>query len=307
MLFSFLSLVSAWGGFFALIPFGLKAESFGLGFSNHRHYVEFFVAVQLFMQAFFLEDKSRAVRFFIVPLSVSIVFLSIFFTGARASFLAYMLGVGFLVFCCRDVFWIYVLSFLFSLFFYCIYLYVFFVDASVLGGGSVFREGSSGRLELWGLAFQAWLGSPVFGLGGLGFSTLGNSIAAHPHNLFLQLLSEYGFFGVLFFLIISFFVFWGVLNRKKISLFVSVPLFSLYISSFFGGVLVVPVTQLLFFYLLVSVIFESGARVVRLPGWLGVLVSCCVLGMAFYSYDAPGKRAVPDDAPRFWQKGGLPI
>src|SRR5699024_5743082 len=56
------------------------------------------------------------------------------------------------------------------------------------------RESSSGRFDLWKNAFQSWLQHPILGSGFYQLSDYSNS-SAHPHNLFIQVLTETGLIG----------------------------------------------------------------------------------------------------------------
>lgn len=44
-------------------------------------------------------------------------------------------------------------------------------------------------------AIHAWWSAPWFGVGPMHFADVGNAVAAHPHNVYLQLLCEYGLFA----------------------------------------------------------------------------------------------------------------
>jgi O-antigen ligase len=61
---------------------------------------------------------------------------------------------------------------------------------------------STGRLSIYGLALRHATDSPIFGLGTAGFSALeGNyKTVSYPHNMFLEVLIEYGLVGLAVFL-----------------------------------------------------------------------------------------------------------
>lgn len=48
------------------------------------------------------------------------------------------------------------------------------------------------RFRLWAWAWEAWLGSPWIGIGPMHLAHRFNGVAAHPHNLPLQVLTEWG-------------------------------------------------------------------------------------------------------------------
>lgn len=65
----------------------------------------------------------------------------------------------------------------------------------VLAG--VLATGPAGmtRGELWRMAVRIWLQNPLTGIGPRGFATAIGIPQAHAHNLYLQVLSEYGLYG----------------------------------------------------------------------------------------------------------------
>lgn len=62
---------------------------------------------------------------------------------------------------------------------------------------SSLRFGLSKRDVLWGLAWQMFLDSPWFGAGPMHFAATVNPVAAHPHQVVLQWLAEWGLLATL--------------------------------------------------------------------------------------------------------------
>lgn len=58
-----------------------------------------------------------------------------------------------------------------------------------------FRSGLSEREQLWQSAWDMALSNPWLGVGPMHFSAVHNFIAAHPHQVILQWLAEWGFFS----------------------------------------------------------------------------------------------------------------
>lgn len=58
------------------------------------------------------------------------------------------------------------------------------------------REASSGRTQLWTMAIQKWLESPIFGIGWLGYTTM---FGVPSHNSYLEVLVSSGPLGLLFY------------------------------------------------------------------------------------------------------------
>jgi O-antigen ligase len=57
--------------------------------------------------------------------------------------------------------------------------------------GTIMRDSTSDRLQLWQLALNLIEHHPIFGIGAMGFAWV-NAGVAHPHNSVLQLMSEWG-------------------------------------------------------------------------------------------------------------------
>jgi len=64
------------------------------------------------------------------------------------------------------------------------------------------REGMSGRMQMWEKAWAMFLENPIFGKGPLSYSIIENGTLyfAHPHNFYLQILSEWGLIVFVIFL-----------------------------------------------------------------------------------------------------------
>ncbi|MEX1011105.1 MAG: O-antigen ligase family protein [Balneolaceae bacterium] len=64
----------------------------------------------------------------------------------------------------------------------------------VMEGAPIARIGSSGRYALWERSIEQWISAPFFGIGPMHFARMTgeNPTLAHPHNFYLQFLSEWG-------------------------------------------------------------------------------------------------------------------
>ncbi len=58
--------------------------------------------------------------------------------------------------------------------------------------GTIMRDTTSDRLELWKLSLELIREHPFFGVGPMNFAWYNNGISAHPHNSLLQLMAEWG-------------------------------------------------------------------------------------------------------------------
>ena len=93
---------------------------------------------------------------------------------------------------------------------------MFTVVPEWLGQTSVIRDsmrfGLSKREVIWQLAWDMFLANPWFGVGPMHFSAEVNSVAAHPHQVVLQWLAEWGIFATLAAIFIAV---WGMLHGLR--------------------------------------------------------------------------------------------
>lgn len=93
---------------------------------------------------------------------------------------------------------------------------MFTVVPEWLGQTSVIRDsmrfGLSKREVIWQLAWDMFLANPWLGVGPMHFSAEVNSVAAHPHQVVLQWLAEWGIFATL---AAVFLAVWGMLHGLR--------------------------------------------------------------------------------------------
>jgi O-antigen ligase len=107
------------------------------------------------------------------------------------------------------------------------------------------------RLFLWKIAFDQWMSSPLLGVGPMHFAEYVNLRGAHPHNVYVQALAEYGLPAVLLVLGWLLHSLWrGIRQRQaaedRLSVFdvsIVAAVFSLAIDAGFSGNFVMPVSQ----------------------------------------------------------------
>lgn len=194
--------------------------------------------------------------------------------------------------------------------------------------------GLSGREIIWTLAWQQFLLHPWLGIGPMHFAALGSQVAAHPHQVILQLLSEWGLPATL--LMLGVVMQWFVQAGKKLK-FNTLPQTSLVgVYLFFAltasmmqamvdGVLVMPYTQLWLFLLAgwaVAVFSDplplapsssiaSGQRTIKIvfcviyAASVMVLISAVYVAWPHLQSDEYMQSAC--NLPRFWVSGCLPI
>lgn len=94
-----------------------------------------------------------------------------------------------------------------------------FVNAGVVGDDklSFVRMGTSGRLRHWQTAWEHFLDQPWWGQGPGSFACFTSSIESTPHNLLLQILSEWGLVITLLLFILIGYLFWQLVHGLRLA------------------------------------------------------------------------------------------
>lgn len=188
--------------------------------------------------------------------------------------------------------------------------------------------GSPGRIALWSAALEQIRADPLFGIGPMHLAWVPSAYAAHPHNSVLQLAAEWGLPCTA--LILSAMVLaaraWTRHCRAQLtdSPQDSLPetLLTLSLSmglaySLFSGVIVMPLSQLLFALVAAAMLYRfRPARKNELRRWplqvlgLGVAIGLPVLAAPDIIERYQKDMLLPDPTiqtrgPRFWQIGGI--
>ncbi|SHK36400.1 O-antigen ligase [Marinobacter antarcticus] len=92
-----------------------------------------------------------------------------------------------------------------------------YLNTSLWGEGSMSfaRGSSSGRLDIWAEAWGHFLQYPWLGNGPGGFACFTSELVAAPHNLFFQLLSEWGIFMTLLCLVLALLMFVALVRHLR--------------------------------------------------------------------------------------------
>ncbi|MHA7808467.1 MAG: O-antigen ligase family protein [Marinobacter adhaerens] len=90
-----------------------------------------------------------------------------------------------------------------------------FWGGGVGGGMSFARSSTSGRLGMWYDSWSHFLESPWFGQGPGAFACFTDGLAAGPHNLFFQLLAEWGVLVTFTSFLLALLIFWGMVLRLR--------------------------------------------------------------------------------------------
>ena len=180
---------------------------------------------------------------------------------------------------------------------------------------SIIRESSSGRIELWVNGLQCWTQQPIIGCGFYQLEQYPH-LSAHPHNIFIQVLTETGIigFGLLAFILINLarHISWNL----KQNAFVIAALLAIVIDMSLSGIHIYPITQVALLWLLVFLLknpaFAHAQYFIQLPKNIPVIqkylsfVIVLILALIFcYVFINTGifSDDIPSTPPRFWGYG----
>lgn len=180
---------------------------------------------------------------------------------------------------------------------------------------SIIRESSSGRIELWVNGLQCWTQQPIIGCGFYQLEQYPH-LSAHPHNIFIQVLTETGIigFGLLAFILINLarHISWNL----KQNAFVIAALLAIVIDMSLSGIHIYPITQMALLWLLVFLLknpaFAHAQYFIQLPKNIPVIqkyvsfVIVLILALIFcYVFINTGifSDDIPSTPPRFWGYG----
>src|SRR5690554_392191 len=206
-----------------------------------------------------------------------------------------------------------------------------YLDIPSLSGGSMnfARATSSGRLEIWGEAWQHFLQHPWLGNGPGAFACFTSELVASPHNLLFLLLSEWGVFVTLLCFALALLMFAALVRhlrigqcKKPLELSLFAILVVTVVASMMQGMILSPLSQMLIVLVFGwSLSVFSKQRFVPLTGkaWsryqgLGVVVLAGLLAITLWGVKSD--LALQDEllispdgtinlsyGPRFWADG----
>ena len=218
---------------------------------NIRVYDSYFLILSIFAVWFYLTKQAYR---YLYLLFLFLAFFAVLLDGGRSASIAYTLFIFIVSIAYRQIRWHFILTYAAS---WLAYLSITYAASftNTNGGGDglslqVARESSSGRIDLWINAYQCWLQHPIIGCG---FYQLEQypSLSAHPHNLFIQVLTETGLLGFGFLLYIIFMMLKQIDWLQPQRYFVMAALLAVSTDLFFSGVHVYPVTQMALLWLFV--------------------------------------------------------
>lgn len=177
------------------------------------------------------------------------------------------------------------------------------------------RESSSGRLDLWQNAMSCWADHPIIGCGFYQLDKYSH-LSAHPHNLFIQALSETGIIGFGFLIVIIYQILKHISWNIRKNAFVIAGLLAVTIDMSLSGIHVYAVTQMallwLFVFLLKNPEFEHSkyfnkeqilANRIQKLSMIAVyfVIEACFLYLSISALNFSDE--LPVTPPRFWVYG----
>ena len=177
------------------------------------------------------------------------------------------------------------------------------------------RESSSGRIDLWVNALQCWSQHPLVGCGFYQLDKYSH-LSAHPHNLFIQVLTETGLIGFVFLALIIIKIAKNISWNIKQNYFVIAALLAVTIDMSLSGVHIYPITQMallwLFVFLLKNPEFPHSQyfntnltinsrlhRMISLAVFAVITVSLGYLSLQAFTFSSD----ISLISPRFWEYG----
>lgn len=218
------------------------------------------VLVVLFWLGFYLKDKTGFMQKF-YPVFSLLLFLGLFFDGARAALLSIIVPL-FILFIMssqqRKSVLINAIGILIAyvIFYLTHYYYLqLYPDHRIL---NVARYSSSGRAEMWQFAVQQWFNHPIMGLGGGYLASIQYHIAQHMHNVYFRLIFEWGIVGFVFLSWIFIKLF--QLFRSEIPIVLKMGVLAIMIDGFLSGNFIYPAAQVICI-LFLALAFQSKTQI----------------------------------------------
>lgn len=253
----------------------------------------------------YLDNKKVRVLLFIAS---TLFFLNFILNGSRAIFLSIISSFVFLYFINKKQFYVYfktpIVSFVIAIILYWIYKALNYDNQNI----SLVRYSSSGRVEIWSQALEAWTNHPFWGIGGNHLLLYIKNGVLHPHNLPILLLSE---FGLIAFMLISYLFLLLIKKILKSKAEIPVPLLvgvlGISLNSMLSGSMVYPASQTLnIFYVAftLSFIYFTKYKTTIFTKLFLIFVVCGTLILQFNNIVCVNCMSMGErQAPRFWNYG----
>lgn len=209
---------------------------------NIRIYNSYLLIISIFAVWFYLTEQSfkNLYLFFLF-----LAFLSILLDAGRSATLAYTVFIFIICVFNRLVRWKLISLYVMSLLTYLAITYLAGMQDSTSSiiELQIARATTSQRYDIWMNAVQCWVQSPIWGCGFYQLDST-QTLAAHPHNLFLQVLSETGLIGLGLLLAIVFFIAKNMSWNLRQNYFVIAALLAIGVELSLSGIHIYPITQI---------------------------------------------------------------
>ncbi|WP_298972166.1 O-antigen ligase [uncultured Psychrobacter sp.] len=276
---------------------------------NIRVYDSYFLVISILSIWLYVTEEKYKSLYLLLPF---LAFLAVLLDGGRSATLAYTVFIAIVIICHKSISLSLIGSYIGSWLSYLVVTYVATLGSSSL---RIARESSSGRVDLWINGLQCWAQNPLIGCGFYQLEQYPH-LSAHPHNIFVQALTETGLIGFGFLGFVLFKIARHISWNIKQNYFVIAALLAVIIDMSLSGVHIYPITQMallwLFVFLLKNPVFahaqyfnQPAKNVTKVERYLPGLV---VLGLVIiFCYIFINASIFLDDMsstpPRFWGYG----
>lgn len=280
---------------------------------NIRVYDSYFLSISIFATWFYIRNERYKSLYL---LFLFLAFFAILLDAGRSVTLAYTTFIAIVTIYHKPtrlpLLGIYIASWL-------AYLTITYMASFGANGLAIVRESSSGRIDLWVNGLQCWVTRPILGCG---FYQLEQypQLSAHPHNIFIQVLTETGLIGFAFLAFIVFKVARHISWSFKENYFVLAGLLAVSIDMSLSGVYIYPITQMMLLWLFVFLFknpvfahasyFRSSTNLMMLDNRVStkylpiLLISILVMIFGYLFINTSiFMEGMPSTPPRFWGYG----
>ncbi|WP_417466306.1 O-antigen ligase family protein [Kordiimonas sp.] len=281
---------------------------------NIRVYNSYFLMLSIFSVWFYITDKHS--RGFYLLFSF-LGFTAILLDSGRSATLAYTVFITVIVVfnrtVCKQLLATYTASWL--TYIGITYLAMFNLASSSAVGLQIARVTTSLRYDLWMNAFNCWKQNPLIGCG---FYQLGSYeyLAAHPHNLFIQVLSETGLIGFGILLYMMFIIAKHINWYQKHSYFIIAAFLAIGTELSLSGMYIYPITQIVLLWLLVFLLknpqfsytnsFNYDGKKTKslnyILSWV-IYIAVAIYFLYLFRHTTTFLIEAPVTPPRFWTYG----
>lgn len=276
---------------------------------NIRVYNSYFLIMSIFATWFYINAKPYKNMYL---LFLCLAFFAVLLDGGRSVTLAYTAFVILVALCHKPARLALGLTYMSS---WLAYLAVTYAASFGTNSLRIARESSSGRIDLWVNGLQCWKYHPISGCGFYQLEQFPH-LSAHPHNIFVQVLTETGLIGFGFLVLIMFKIAKSISWKLKQNYFVIAALLAVSIDLSLSGIHVYPITQMALLWLLVFLLKnlefthahyfnQEPAIISRFQKLLSVTIYCLVAGWFIYmiTQNISFSDPLPMTPPRFWLYG----